>query len=73
MTEENGKFVISSDSCPIGVAVAVDVRACSTMQALLQELMGLSVAKECLYGTRSKCRFVITPQKPRGRRGGASR
>lgn len=61
MTEENGKYVISSAGCPISLAVAADVRACSSMQAMLQELTGLAVAKDCRYGERATCRFVITP------------
>jgi predicted ArsR family transcriptional regulator len=60
-TEENGKYVISSEGCPIGMAVAADVRACSSMQAMLQELTGLSVAKDCRYGERPRCRFVVSP------------
>jgi predicted ArsR family transcriptional regulator len=65
LTEENGKYVISSDGCPIGVAVAANVRACSSMQAMLQELTGLAVEKECRHGTPPRCRFVITPLKRR--------
>ncbi len=63
LTEENGKYVISSDGCPIGVAVAANVGACSSMQAMLQELTGLAVDKECRHGARSQCRFVVTPPK----------
>ena len=63
MTVENGRYVISSDGCPIGVAVAVDVRACSSMQAMIQELTGLEVDKECRYRTHSRCRFVVTPPR----------
>jgi len=73
MTEENGRYVISSDGCPIGVAVAANVHACSSMQALIQELTGLTVDKECSYGTRSRCRFVVTPPSIRERRAGVAK
>lgn len=73
MTQENGRYVISSDGCPIGVAVAADVRACSSMQAMLQDLTGLAVAEECRHGTRSQCRFVVTPTAGRERRAGEAR
>lgn len=66
MTEEDGKLVISSDGCPIGVAVAANVHACFSMEAMIREVTGLEVAQECRHGTRSRCRFVITP--PRGRK-----
>jgi predicted ArsR family transcriptional regulator len=45
MTEENGRYVISSDRCPIGVAVAADVRACSSIQAMMQELTDWRLTK----------------------------
>ena len=67
MTEENGRYVISSDGCPIGVAVAADVRACASMQAMLRDLTGLAVAEECRHGSRPRCRFVCSPQKAKKR------
>jgi predicted ArsR family transcriptional regulator len=73
MTEENGRYVIGSDGCPIGVAVAANVHACSSMQAMTQELTGLTVDKECRYGTRSRCCFVVTPPSIRERRAGVAK
>ena len=70
VTEEDGRFVISGDGCPIGVAVAADVRACSSMQGMLQELTGLEVGVECRYGTLSRCRFVVNPPRKKERRAG---
>ena len=70
VTEENGKYVISSDGCPIGVAVAANVRACSLMEAMMRELTGLEVDQKCRHGTRSRCRFVVNPPRGKERRAG---
>jgi predicted ArsR family transcriptional regulator len=68
LTEENGRYMISSDGCPIGVAVAADIRACFSMEAMMRQLTGLEVVQECRHGTRSRCRFVVTPPRGRERR-----
>ena len=70
MIEEDGRYVISSDGCVIGVAVAANVRACCSMQAMLQELTGLEVDEECDRETLSRCRFAVNPPSQMERRAG---
>ena len=50
MTEEKGRLVLTSLSCPIAEAVNADERSCIAMEALLRELTGLPVAECCDRG-----------------------
>lgn len=60
VSEENGKFVITGNGCPISKAVSADVRSCLIMESFLGTLTGLPVAERCNHGNRPSCRFEIT-------------
>jgi predicted ArsR family transcriptional regulator len=60
VSEEDGKFVVTGNGCPISKAVTVDVRSCLAMESLLGTLTGLPVTERCNHGNRPNCRFEIT-------------
>jgi predicted ArsR family transcriptional regulator len=60
LTEEEGSLVISSDGCPIGMAVSADERSCLSIEAMLGELTGLKVTRACRHDAAHRCRFVLT-------------
>jgi predicted ArsR family transcriptional regulator len=60
VSEEDGKFVVTGNGCPISKAVTVDVRSCLVMESLLGTLTGLPVTERCNHGNRPNCRFEIT-------------
>jgi predicted ArsR family transcriptional regulator len=60
VSEEDGKFVVTGNGCPISKAVTVDVRSCLVMESLLGTLTGLPVSERCNHGNRPNCRFEIT-------------
>jgi len=65
MSEEDGKFVIRGNGCPISRAVQADVRSCAAMETFLSTLTGLPVTERCDHGERPACRFEI--KVPRGK------
>lgn len=58
--ETNGKVVIKSNGCPFADAVSEHPEVCKVAEALVQEIVGESVAEICERKPFPKCRFEIS-------------
>ena len=52
------RYILSTDSCPIGEAVEADGRCCISMAAMIEEITGLPVTRRCEHDD-ARCRFEI--------------
>jgi predicted ArsR family transcriptional regulator len=63
--KENEKLVISSDNCPLALAVAEHPEVCTLAETLLSEVMGLGVHEQCDREGSPRCRFEVTGSEDR--------
>lgn len=61
LDRSGGKLILSTDTCPIGEATAMDERCCLSMAAMIEEITGLPVVERCDHGAHPHCRFEIRP------------
>ncbi len=55
----NGTVHIRGLGCPLGEVVKQDPRVCVAMQALLSEMIGVTVRESCERADRPACRFEL--------------
>ncbi len=58
--DEGGTLVLTAASCPLSAAVSECPAVCGAVQALLEEVTGLSVEERCARGSRPRCSFAVT-------------
>lgn len=59
--KEDGKVIISSDSCPFAEAVLEHAEVCQVAEAMIEEMVGEPVKEICDRTGRPKCCFEIRP------------
>jgi predicted ArsR family transcriptional regulator len=59
LDEEDNKFFIRSESCPLATAVAEHPEVCQLAEALLSEIVGSKVREQCDREGSPRCRFEI--------------
>ncbi len=59
LDRSGGKLILSTDTCPIGEAVAMDGRCCLSMAAMIEAITGFPVVERCDHGDHPHCRFEI--------------
>jgi predicted ArsR family transcriptional regulator len=60
VTEEPGRIVIRSCSCPIASLVAVHPEMCARFAAVLGEFLGTEASEACEKGESARCCFEVT-------------
>jgi predicted ArsR family transcriptional regulator len=60
---ENGRFVISSKSCPLAAAVVDHPEVCKLAESLIEEIVGVPVKENCNRARMPQCRFEIANVK----------
>lgn len=66
LTAKGERYILSTDSCPIGEAIETDDRCCISMAAMIEEITGLHVIERCEHGENPRCRFEIGGKKKTG-------
>lgn len=61
-SEENGRVLIKSESCPFAEAVAEHPEVCKITESLVAEIVGRKTTETCDRTTSPKCRFVIAAE-----------
>jgi predicted ArsR family transcriptional regulator len=59
VSEQSGKTVVRSCSCPIASVVAVQPGVCDLFARLLGEVLGAEVTQRCEKGEAARCRFEV--------------
>jgi predicted ArsR family transcriptional regulator len=59
VTEAEGRFTILGHGCPLGAVTAQHPEACTTLEALLSELIGAPVTSQCQRYDRRRCCFEV--------------
>jgi predicted ArsR family transcriptional regulator len=60
VVEENGKFVILGNGCPLSVVTRGHEEPCMALEAMLSTMLGSEVRERCSHGERANCRFELT-------------
>lgn len=55
-----GGFRVVGCGCPVSAAVADQSEVCVAMEAMLREVMGVTVHRQCEHEPRPQCRFEIS-------------
>jgi predicted ArsR family transcriptional regulator len=58
--ENEGKWFISGNDCPLSAATAHHPEACLIVEALLSEIIGIPVRERCRHGEAPRCCFEIS-------------
>lgn len=59
MERDRAGFTVRGAGCPLATAVSREPATCGAVQALLSELTGVEVRRECRYDPRPQCCFGI--------------
>ncbi len=59
VVEENSHFLIRGHGCPLSAVTTQHAEACSTIESLLTEFVGLPVVKRCDRYERRRCCFEV--------------
>ena len=62
-TNEDGKIIISSRSCPLAAAVVDHPEVCKLAESLIREIVGVPVKENCNRERMPQCRFEIAEAK----------
>jgi len=57
--EENGRYVIRGEGCPLSALTGKHPAVCGAMESLVKELVGASVHECCARDQRPRCCFEI--------------
>jgi len=62
--EENGRFIIRGDGCPLSALTGKHPAVCRAMESLVEQLVGASVHECCERAERPRCCFEIAKTAP---------
>ncbi len=60
VSEQSGKTVIRSCSCPIASVIVTHPEVCVLFATVLGEILGTNVSESCEKGQSARCHFELT-------------
>src|SRR5688572_16061762 len=61
--EQNGKYVIRGDGCPLSALTGKHPAVCRALESLVKEIVGAPVHECCERAQRPRCCFEIKPEE----------